>query len=559
MKIKQYKMDCNDVHLQNDKHAKNWPVVYILHNQKEAYVGETANFLRRLKEHLDNEKRCELTQVYLIDDDMFNKSAVLDIESELIRLMDADKKYQLQNIVLGQNQAHDYYQRSKYQHMIQEIWNTFYKTKMAKNDYLTVTNSKLFTYSPYKTLTSEQYETAKAILNALGASLQDGKPSVMAVHGCAGTGKSILAVYLFKVLSQIKEHSISKQDLDELEDAGKYEDGMIDVLLYEFSKKSYKIGLVIPVTSFKSTLEKVFSSVNGLTSTMLLTPSDVVNAYCNGEKYDILFIDEAQRLKKPKNVQNYGNYYTKSKELGLHKYASELDWIRLCSDHQIFFYDGKQNVSGADVAIDDLNVLPYGHTFYLHMQQRVKGGDEYMDYIDRILSEHPPQERICFAEYEVIIFDDVKEMYDAILSKDASVGLSRNIAGFAWPWNTKKGKADYDIEIDGHQFVWNRSNKGWITNANTVHEIGSIHTMLGQDLNYAGLIIGKDISYDFAKKKITINKNEFYDVNAKKGLTDAEIKKNILHSYYILLSRARLGVYLYIVDQNFRRYMKQFF
>ena len=30
-----------------DAHASNWPVVYIIHNSKEAYIGETTNLQLR--------------------------------------------------------------------------------------------------------------------------------------------------------------------------------------------------------------------------------------------------------------------------------------------------------------------------------------------------------------------------------------------------------------------------------------------------------------------------------------------------------------------------------
>lgn len=559
MEIKQYKINDVDATLSQNKHAKNWPIVYILNGEKEAYIGELANFERRLKEHLRNEKRASLTEISLIDDDKFNKSAILDIESELIRLMDADEKYELQNIVLGQNQAHDYYQRSEYKKMIKDIWNEIHKIGLAKHDYRSIQNSDLFIYSPYKTLTSDQYESVKDILYSLGVSLTSKPKSSMAVHGNAGTGKSILAIYLMKVLVDIKAKDIEKQELDELEDEGKYENDLIEPLLTACNIKDFKIGMVVPITSFRSTLKKVFKKVKGLKSNMLLTPSDVVNAYLKGEKYDILLIDEAQRLKIAKNNQNIGGFYAKNEALGIDKYSTELDWLLKCSDHQIFFYDAKQSVSGSDITIEDLNAIPYENIYNLNIQMRVEGGDLYMDYIRQIFSNHPPKERINLKDYDVKIFDDVQNMYDEIISKDEVYGLCRNIAGFAWPWNTKKGKADYDIEIQGNKFVWNKSNNAWITNPESVNEIGSIHTLQGQDLNYAGLIIGNDLSYDFDKKEIIINKQEFYDTNAKKGLTDEEIKDNILNAYYILLSRARRGVYLYICDDNFKKYLKQFF
>lgn len=100
----------------------NWPVVYIINNQKEAYIGETGNALTRFKQHLKDNERIKLNQVNIIYDEKFNKSACLDIESLLILYMSADGKYKLQNGNVGQSRSHNYYQREYYLNKFNEIW-----------------------------------------------------------------------------------------------------------------------------------------------------------------------------------------------------------------------------------------------------------------------------------------------------------------------------------------------------------------------------------------------------------------------------------------------------
>ena len=70
--------------LKTTSQGENWPVVYILENSSEAYIGETTNLARRTKQHLDNPERQVLKKLYMIADNDFNKSATLDIESLLI-------------------------------------------------------------------------------------------------------------------------------------------------------------------------------------------------------------------------------------------------------------------------------------------------------------------------------------------------------------------------------------------------------------------------------------------------------------------------------------------
>ena len=97
------------------KHGKNWPVVYLIHNDEKMYVGETSSFHNRFNQHLKNNARDGLEIITFIDDEEFNKSAILDIEQRLIRLCGADKKYDLQNKNAGQSGTHDYFQREKYE------------------------------------------------------------------------------------------------------------------------------------------------------------------------------------------------------------------------------------------------------------------------------------------------------------------------------------------------------------------------------------------------------------------------------------------------------------
>ncbi len=90
----------------------NWPLVYLLEDSKQAYVGETTAIITRLKAHSKSAKKQNLNFVNLILSDLLNKSAALDIESNLIRYIAADGKYVLQNGNLG-IADHRYYQQKE--------------------------------------------------------------------------------------------------------------------------------------------------------------------------------------------------------------------------------------------------------------------------------------------------------------------------------------------------------------------------------------------------------------------------------------------------------------
>ena len=90
--------------IDSNHYAKSsWPLVYILScgKKKQAYVGESTDVRTRIATHLKNREKSKLRSVHLISSDKFNKSAVLDIESKLIRYMAADGQFDLLNGNLG--------------------------------------------------------------------------------------------------------------------------------------------------------------------------------------------------------------------------------------------------------------------------------------------------------------------------------------------------------------------------------------------------------------------------------------------------------------------------
>src|SRR3989344_6727201 len=67
--------------IKNHPRGRDWPVVYILENGKDIYVGETTTAFGRSKQHFKDEKKLGFKKMHLILDDEFNKSATLDLES----------------------------------------------------------------------------------------------------------------------------------------------------------------------------------------------------------------------------------------------------------------------------------------------------------------------------------------------------------------------------------------------------------------------------------------------------------------------------------------------
>jgi hypothetical protein len=163
------------------------------------------------------------------------------------------------------------------------------------------------------------------------------------------------------------------------------------------------------------------------------------------------------------------------------------------------------------------------------------------------------------------MFDSVAEMREEIRLKDAEAGLSRLLAGYAWEWKTKTDKTAYDIEIDGCQLRWNSTQTDWIASPKSLDEVGSIHTVQGYDLNYAGVIIGPDLRYDAAEGMLFVDRESYFDKKGKennpvlgKKYTDDDLLRFVRNIYAVLLTRGIRGTYVYVCDPALRSYLREF-
>lgn len=260
--------------LKTKKYGTNWPVVYIINNNEEAYVGETTDVSIRSNQHLANEVRRKLNKINIIGDETFNKSSILDLESFLIKYMSADKRFKLQN-GNGGLQDHNYYQREMYETKFREIWLQLKSKGLVQHDLKQIANSDLFKYSPYKALTTDQYIIVNNILSDLADLVNKKEPATFVVDGGAGTGKTILGIYILKMLAQAKDASQIEIEEDQVEQ------NLSEILKINDAVDDLKIGLVIPMENLRTTLKKVFKSIKGLNTNMVLSPNMLVKVVKN--------------------------------------------------------------------------------------------------------------------------------------------------------------------------------------------------------------------------------------------------------------------------------------
>lgn len=548
IQIAKYSFDKESIKdIENNIWVRNlWPLVYIISNDQlqEAYVGESTNAMNRMLNHLSNAERAKLNKLHLITSDTFNKSVALDIESNLIKYISGDGKYKLQNGNAGLA-THNYFQKDEYFRMFTFIWQELKKENLTLRDLEAIDNSDLFKYSPYKTLTADQYRSIREIINVL---LTKSYESTV-IDGSAGTGKTILAIFLIKLLVTDIDSLFNRESIDDFD-----EQNLILDLKKAFPKP--KIALVVPMSSLRNTLKRVFKNIKGLSAKMVIGPADVAK-----EKYDILIVDEAHRLRRRVNITNYKSFDDSNKLLGFDNEGTELDWILKQSTFQIFFYDAAQSVKPSDIPKEKFDALiKQSFGIKLHSQMRVKGGNDYISFVDKLLKVEIDKsaENFNSNSYEFLLFDSLSEMISAIKKKEQEVGLSRIVAGYSWEWKSKNAD-EPDIEIEGLQLKWNSEFSEWINSGNAINEVGCIHTTQGYDLNYTGIIFGNEVAYDPLNEKIIIHAENYHDRNGKSGIKNPDLLKSyIINIYKTLMYRGIKGTFVYACDPNLREYLRKY-
>ncbi len=550
-----------------DHLEENWPVVYQIYNNQQIYIGETTNLKNRMNQHLANVEKSSLRHgsVKVVFDETFNKSAALDLESYLIQYFSGDGKFK----VLNRNDGmcdRDYYKKDDYRKTFEEIWNRLRELKIADKTISEINNSELFKFSPYKNLNFEQLNVVTEIVQNIDEAIKHDIKSLSVIDGDAGTGKTIVIMYLAKLLADLQSFDNRNDDIDDESNFNVFFE--LERINQSFKNKS--IALVIPQPSLCGRIRKIFNKIDlGNANIKIFSP--IQFGKCD-DNFDITLVDEAHLLKVGvTGTLGKQIHEIDQKIFGDTSIHSELDWIMAKSKNVVLVFSDQQRIRPANINKSDINNYAEDfnkRNYYLKTQMRSRGGKKYIDYIHDVLSNNfRPTQKETFDGFETKIFDNIHDFVNAMEQREAEHGLCRMVAGFAWEWKTKRNRYAYDIEIDGVKFRWNSTQNNWIGSKNAPKEVGSIYTVQGDDLNYVGIIIGNDLIY--RDGKLMFNRASYADSGAMKRsqrqvannekISEDNMLEQILRTYRILMNRAVKGVYIYACDKELRNYLTKYF
>jgi DUF2075 family protein len=372
---------------------------------------------------------------------------------------------------------------------------------------------------PEFVLIDEQKEVFEAALSS-GLTASSTEPKVVIIQGGPGTGKTVLAINL---LVRLTSEGL----------VGKY------VSKNAAPRKVYETKLVGSMSRSK------FSNMFSGSGSFIDAQRDV---------FDFLVIDEAHRLNEKSGL--YAN-------LG----ENQIKELINASKCTIFFIDEDQRVTLSDIGSNEMiESFAKGRgavieRFTLASQFRCSGSDGYLAWLDQALDIRETANRhLATKDYDFQIFDDPEALHLAILEKNSS-NRARVVAGYCWPWLSKKDPSANDIVIGNYKRQWNLDQDGslWIIAENSVEQVGCIHTCQGLEVDYIGVIIGPDLTVRNGKVLTNPAARDRHDksIRGYKSLlrsnpTFADKITNIIikNTYKTLMTRGMKGCYIYCTDRD---------
>ena len=381
------------------------------------------------------------------------------------------------------------------------------------------------------TLLDEQIHAFEAVRKA---SRTDTKKQVVIVEGGPGTGKSVIAVNVLNALIADRKNSVY-------------------VTRNTAPRKVFQRRLSGRHPISQDRLKALFQP----SGKFWRSPSNDT---------DVILVDEAHRLNyKSGHVGQFGENQVK-----------EIVNAGKCS---VFFLDEDQNIHWKDIGSRH-EITQWADHFgaeitnvKLDTQFRCNGSDGYLDWLEDVLHSREIDSTLNM-DFDFRVFDDPHDLYDAIRRKNEPNDRSRLVAGYCWEWKDKKLKhqiRDVTIPEFGFSMFWNLhesdadSASYWSMRKGSIDEVGCINTCQGLELDYVGVIVGKDLIMrdNYLMTDATARAKDDSTVRGYKTAmkddpqaTLERLDKIIRNTYRTLMSRGTKGCYVFCVDNETNEYFK---
>jgi DUF2075 family protein len=383
--------------------------------------------------------------------------------------------------------------------------------------------------TPVYTLLDEQIVAYNTIVDAVRKAKKGRGRTVVIIRGGPGTGKSVLALNAMATL--LSEH--------------------------------FTVFHATGSRAFTENLRKIL----GRDASPLFRYFNQFVSAGKGE-IDVLICDEAHRIRESSNQR----YTPKDKRSD----RAQLEELIEAACVSVFFVDDNQAVRpgemGSSVAFRSIakSLGARVREQELRTQFRCAGSEAFIDWVDQLLEirktgtvDFPDDDRFDFQ-----ILDSPLDVEAAVREQAQSGASARMTAGFCWRWSDpdENGRLHDDVVIGDYRRPWNakpdarRLARGipksnfWATDPAGIDQIGCVYTAQGFEFDYVGVIVGRDLRYDWDEKKWVGSPSASRDsVVARAGPPFTDFVKN---TYRVLLTRGMKGCFVYFMDKGTERFVR---
>jgi hypothetical protein len=208
--------------------------------------------------------------------------------------------------------------------------------------------------------------------------------------------------------------------------------------------------------------------------------------------------------------------------------------------------------------------------YKLEAQFRCGGSNGFVNWVNNSLGIERTANVLWEGDknFEFKIMDSPERLEKEIRERVAEGYTGRLTAGFCWKWSEPNddGTLKNDVVIGEYARPWNARPEArhlsqgipkaslWAADPNGIDQIGCVYTAQGFEFDYAGVIFGNDLTYNFDSQSWEGHIEHSADKTVKRSAADfVDLVKN---TYRVLLSRGLKGCYVYFVDKDTERFFR---
>ena len=294
------------------------------------------------------------------------------------------------------------------------------------------------------------------------------------------------------------------------------------------------------------------------------------NSYGRAEfnEVDVLICDESHRIRETSNSRFLKRELRSSKP----QVREILDAAKVA----VFFIDDRQIVRPNEIG-STRHIVQHAEAvgaqvseYELDVQFRCAGSDGFVNWIDNTLGVRRTANVIWDGSdgFDFRIVASPEALETTIRQRSDEGFTARVAAGFCWRWSDPlpDGTLAEDVVIEDYRRPWDAkpgnwrlapgipSASLWATDPNGINQIGCVYNIQGFELDYIGVIWGRDLRYDLDDQTWVGDKTQSADSVVKRSKEQfVDLVKN---TYRVLLSRGIKGCYVFFMDKNTERFVR---